>query len=123
MQDRLPYLWVAGEGFTILKGNTEIVFNIDEDKNGFIKEFELQQNYPNPFNPTTNIQYAISSRQFVKLTVYDLLGREIETLVNEEKTAGTYEVTWYAGGLPSGVYFYQLRAGEFIETKKMLLLK
>jgi CubicO group peptidase (beta-lactamase class C family) len=86
-------------------------------------EISLLQNYPNPFNPSTSIQYAISSRQFVKLTVYDLLGREIETLVNEEKPSGTYEITWYAENLPSGVYFYQLKAGSFIETKKMLLLK
>ena len=86
-------------------------------------EISLLQNSPNPFNPSTSIQYAISSRQFVKLTVYDLLGREIETLVNEEKPSGTYEITWYAENLPSGVYFYQLKAGSFIETKKMLLLK
>ena len=85
--------------------------------------FRLDQNYPNPFNPSTSIQYAVSSRQFIKLTVYDLLGREVETLVNEEKTAGTYELTWNAAALPSGVYFYQLRAGNFVETKKMILLK
>ena len=86
-------------------------------------EFYLSQNYPNPFNPLTSIQYAISSRQFVKLTVYDLLGREIETLVNEEKPVGTYEVTWYAEQLVSGVYFYQLKAGDFVQTRKMILLR
>ena len=86
-------------------------------------EFLLSQNYPNPFNPSTNIQYAVSSRQFVSLKVYDVLGNEIETLVNEEKTSGTYEITWYAENLPSGVYFYQLKAGSFVETKKMILLK
>jgi hypothetical protein len=72
---------------------------------------------------STSIQYAISNRQFVSIKVYDVLGNEIETLVNEEKPAGNYEVTWYAKNLPSGVYFYQLRAGEFIQTRKMLLLK
>jgi len=86
-------------------------------------EFSLEQNYPNPFNPSTSIQYQVSSISFVSLVVYDILGNEIETLVNEEKPAGTYELTWYAEGLSSGVYFYQLKAGEFIQTKKMLLLK
>jgi hypothetical protein len=61
--------------------------------------------------------------QFVSLKVYDILGNEIETLVNEEKPTGNYKITWYAKNLPSGVYFYQLKAGEFIETRKMLLLK
>jgi photosystem II stability/assembly factor-like uncharacterized protein len=88
-----------------------------------IFEFSLNQNHPNPFNPVTSIQFAISSRQFVTLKVYDLLGREVATLVNEEKPTGTYEVTWYAENLPSGVYFYHLKAGEFISSKKMLLLK
>ncbi|HSW56269.1 MAG TPA: T9SS type A sorting domain-containing protein [Ignavibacteriaceae bacterium] len=92
--------------------------------------FKLEQNYPNPFNPITSIQYAIGSlpdgkagRQFVTLKVYDLLGREIATLVNEEKPAGEYEVEFNGSTLPSGIYFYQLKAGEFSETKKMLLLK
>ena len=105
--------------------------------------FALEQNYPNPFNPSTSIQYAVSSRQFISLKVYDILGNEIETLVNEEKPAGTYEVEFNASSLPgyvsakggyaSGVYFYQMlvsalqskdgKAGSFIETKKMILLK
>jgi 5'-nucleotidase len=86
-------------------------------------EFRLEQNYPNPFNPSTSIQYSVSSRQFVSLKVYDILGNEIATLENEEKPAGTYELTWYAAGFPSGVYFYQLNAGVFVNTKKMLLVK
>lgn len=87
------------------------------------KNFSLAQNYPNPFNPITSLQYAIGSRQFVTLKVYDLLGREIATLVNEEKPAGSYEVEFSAINLPGGVYFYQLKAGDFRETKKMILLK
>ena len=87
------------------------------------KEFALYQNYPNPFNPSTNIQYAISSKQFVTMKVYDILGNEVAILVNEEKPAGTYEVTWNTADLPSGVYFYQLKAGIFAATKKLLLLK
>ncbi|NWG27338.1 MAG: T9SS type A sorting domain-containing protein [Ignavibacteriaceae bacterium] len=86
-------------------------------------DYALFQNYPNPFNPKTNIQYAISSRQFVSLKVYDVLGNEIETLVNEEKPAGKYEITFDASKLTSGIYFYQLKSKSFIETKKMILLK
>jgi len=90
-------------------------------------DFSLLQNYPNPFNPSTNIQYAISSRQFVTLKVFDVLGKEITTLVNEEKPAGSYEVEFKSSfgslQLASGIYYYQLRAGDFIETKKMILMK
>lgn len=90
--------------------------------------YALFQNYPNPFNPITSIQYAVSSRQFVSLKVYDLLGNEITTLVNEEKPPGVYEVKFTVGQdsspvISSGIYFYQLKAGSFIETNKMILLK
>ena len=85
--------------------------------------FTLSQNHPNPFNPTTIIKYQLPKLSFVTLKVFDVLGNEIANLVNEEKLTGTYEVTWYAQGIPSGVYFYQLRSGNFVETKKMLLLK
>jgi photosystem II stability/assembly factor-like uncharacterized protein len=84
----------------------------------------LEQNYPNPFNPTTNIGYRIPEFGFVTLKVYDLLGKEVATLVNEEKPAGNYEVNFDASGLSSGIYFYKLKVGnEFIETKKLVLLK
>jgi hypothetical protein len=86
-------------------------------------EFALMQNYPNPFNPTTNIQYAISSRQIVTLKVFDVLGKEIATLINEEKPAGSYEIDFNANDLPSGIYFYKLQANDFTQTKKMILLK
>jgi photosystem II stability/assembly factor-like uncharacterized protein len=86
-------------------------------------KFALEQNYPNPFNPSTSIQYAISSRQFVTLKVYDVLGNEIATLVNEYRNAGSYEIEFDASKLSSGVYYYQLRSGDFIQTKKMILLK
>jgi hypothetical protein len=88
-----------------------------------ISGFSLHQNFPNPFNPSTSMQYTIGSRQFVTLKVYDLLGREVATLVNEEKPAGEYEVEFDGSNLPSGIYFYQLKAGSFVETKKMILLK
>jgi len=92
-------------------------------------KFELMQNYPNPFNPSTSLQYTIGSRQFVTLKVYDLLGREVATLVNEEKPAGSYEVEFSIVGtsrdlsLTSGIYFYRLNAGSFTEVKKMILLR
>jgi hypothetical protein len=87
------------------------------------KEVRLEQNYPNPFNPRTTIQYAVNSRQFVNIKVYDVLGTEITTLVNKQLPAGNYKITFDAAELPSGIYFYQLRVGNFIETKKMILLK
>ncbi|MCW8811723.1 MAG: T9SS type A sorting domain-containing protein [Ignavibacteriaceae bacterium] len=100
-----------------------IIVNVESTNPNTPSDFSLLQNYPNPFNPTTSLQYAIGSRQFVTLKVYDLLGREIATLVNEEKPAGEYEVEFNATNLPSGIYFYQLNAGEFTEVKKMILLK
>lgn len=85
--------------------------------------FVLYQNYPNPFNPSARIQYAIGSRQFVTLKVYDVLGNEIAALVNEEKPAGNYEVEFNASKLSSGVYFYKLQAGDFVQTKKMIYIR
>ena len=92
------------------------------------EEFVLYQNYPNPFNPVTSIKYSVSSMETVTLKVYDVLGNEVATLVNEEKAQGTYEVEFIVGqdsspDIASGIYFYTLRAGAFSETKKMILLK
>ncbi len=86
-------------------------------------EYSLFQNYPNPFNPSTKITYSVASLSNVSLKVYDILGREVVTLVNEEKPAGRYEVNFNASSLASGVYFYQIKAGSFIQTKKLMLLK
>ncbi len=86
-------------------------------------KYNLYQNYPNPFNPRTTISYSIPRISFITLKIYDVLGREIETIVNEQKPAGNYKVNFNAGGLASGVYFYQLRAGDFVSTKKLILLK
>ena len=87
------------------------------------RDFSLSQNYPNPFNPSTNIRYDLPKNGFVKLVVFDELGREIETLVNEKQTTGTYEATFNATQYPSGVYFYKLQTENFSETKKMLMIK
>ncbi len=86
-------------------------------------EFALEQNYPNPFNPATTIQFALPKRSKVTLTLFDLLGREISTLVNEELQAGKYKFIFQANDLPTGIYFYQLRTEGFVKTMKLTLLK
>ncbi len=92
-------------------------------QNKKIIPFNLSQNYPNPFNPGTIIQYKLNSSQFVNLKVYDILGREITTLVNEEKPAGIYAVNFDGSKLPGGIYFYTMQAGNLTATKKFILLK
>ena len=94
-----------------------------EDIEQLPSEFSLSQNYPNPFNPNTVISYQLPVGGDVILKIYDILGNEMSTLVDEYKPAGSYEVEFNATNLPSGVYFYQLRAGSFVETKKMILMK
>ncbi len=86
-------------------------------------DYKLNQNYPNPFNPSTKISFSIKEDGFVTLKVYDILGVEIATLVNESKTAGSYEAKFNAANLPSGMYIYKLHAGSFTDVKKMLLTK
>ena len=85
--------------------------------------FELMQNYPNPFNPSTKISFAIPSRSFISLKVFDMLGREVSTVVSEEMSAGNYSRQWNASNVSSGVYFYRLQAGPYSETKKLMLVK
>jgi len=96
--------------------------SVDEDKY-FPSHFALEQNYPNPFNPSTTFRYSIPTHSKVVIKVYDVLGNEIATLMDEEKTVGTYELTWNAKNHSSGIYFYTISAGSFIETKKMILLR
>jgi hypothetical protein len=108
-------------------GSTSTVINvtgIDEDLVGLRPQtFALYANYPNPFNPTTKIRYAISQTAFTSLKVYSILGEEVSTLINEEKTPGVYEVNFDATNLTSGTYLYKLQAGNYTETKKMVFLK
>jgi hypothetical protein len=94
-----------------------------EDGIGIPTEYALEQNYPNPFNPSTTFRYSIPAQSKVVIKVFDVLGNKIATLMDEEKSIGTYEEMWNAASLPSGVYFYQLRANEYVSTKKMILLK
>jgi len=140
--DSLTYEFDFGFTYQSLKGciiNGEVygdttVVSVEDETQNLPKEFYLSQNYPNPFNPTTKIKYTIPESplrggvgrgglQLVKLVVYDILGNEVATLVNEEKPAGSYEVEFKAKGLPSGIYFYQIKVGSFIQTKKMVLLR
>jgi len=109
---------------------SQVVTDISDDVNLQPEIFSLEQNFPNPFNPSTKIRYSIPAAplslgegQGVRLVIYDVLGNEVATLVNEEKPAGVYEVEFNASSLPSGVYFYKLQAGNFVETKKLILIK
>lgn len=106
----------------VVYGDTNTV-GINKIGFGIPSNFSLFQNYPNPFNPSTNIRYQISNSKFVSLKVFDILGKEIEILVNEKQSPGTYEVNWNASQYPSGVYFYRLETEGFTDTKKMILLK
>ena len=127
--DNNGYIYAGTENGLWRRPVSEIT-SIEEVSVSIPSNYILYQNYPNPFNPSTKIQYSIPQSGNVVIKVFDILGSEIETLVNEEKPTGSYEITWYAENLPSGVYFYQLKAvpsgrqaGSFIETKKMILLK
>jgi len=101
----------------------EILTDVKENQYAIPNAFYLEQNYPNPFNSSCAIKYSIPKSSQISLKIFNTLGQEIETLVSDEKPVGTYELNWNAANLPSGVYFYQLKAGEFISTKKMILLK
>jgi hypothetical protein len=94
-----------------------------ENESGVPYKFSLSQNYPNPFNPSTVINYSLAASERVQITVYDLLGKEIKTLVNEVKGPGSHQVTFNASGISSGVYFYKISAGSFLDIKKMVVVK
>ena len=103
-------------------GTLGIILDTKDVETPEVDEFELSQNYPNSLNPGTKIKYQIQVLNFVTLKIYDVLGNEIVNLVNEEKLPGNYEIEFDASRLPSGVYFYILKSGSFVETKKMVLL-
>ena len=99
------------------------IVHINENNLGYDKNLNLIQNYPNPSNAITTIKFQIPELSFVTLKVYDVLGNEITTIVNEEKPAGNYVMEFDATGLPSGIYFYQFKVGDFVKTKKMVIMK
>ena len=116
--------FAVGDNGTILRTTDGGVTHVDDDKNNDLPtEFLLYQNYPNPFNPTTTLSFAIGQSSFVSLKIFDVLGNEIATLVNEDKPVGSYEVEFDAAKLASGVYFYTLISNKFMATKKLVLLK
>ena len=106
-----------------IEKSTNIVMGVNDDINFIAKEYILYQNYPNPFNPTTMINYQIPQDGLVVLKIYNMLGEEVATLVNEHKDAGYYKVQFETNNLPSGIYLYKIQAGDFSEVKNMLLLK
>jgi len=116
-------LFAGTRGSGVWRRQLSEITGVVEHKNELPTQFCLPQNYPNPFNPTTAISYQLPAVSYVTLKVYDLLGREVATLVNEVKQAGSYSANWDASRLSSGVYFYQLEAGQFRETKRMILMK
>lgn len=103
-------------------GSVEYSKQLEIEVKGFYG-YALGQNYPNPFNPITKISYSLPQSEIVRLKILNVLGQEIISLVNEEKPAGYYEVDFDALDLPSGVYIYRLKAGNFIDAKKMILIK
>ena len=118
--DSTPYVYPARLSYLF---TPDTVDGISEPKNNIINNFKLYQNYPNPFNPLTTIKYQIPKESNVKIKVYDVLGKEVSTLLNEKQKAGEHVVEWNAKDFASGIYFYRIRAGEFVSTKKMLLIK
>jgi len=147
------YSWSGSEWMTVSKynytydGNNNLIESVSQGWNGSdlvnltkyiytyssstdvtetsenIVDYNLSNNYPNPFNPSTKIEFRTAESGFVSLKVYDVLGKSIAILVNEIKPAGKYQVNFDARNLPSGVYFYKLESGNFVETRKMLLMK
>ena len=121
----------ANHTFVLKNSATPIVFSdkfgsltgIEKYNNLTPNKYSLEQNYPNPFNPSTVIRYSVPQRSMISLKIYDVTGREVQTLLNQEMNAGNYELTFNASKLASGVYFYSIRSNDFVSTKKMMLIK
>lgn len=112
--------FLLGSGFWSVSGS---VTSLNGDENILPTEYNLYQNYPNPFNPSTIIKYSVPERSNVIIQVFNIVGEEIEILVNQEKDSGFYEVQFSGVGLASGIYIYRITAGNFFQSKKMLLIK
>jgi hypothetical protein len=116
------------EHINIVKNDLKRVFGSDNSgknktNNIIPNQYSLSQNYPNPFNPETTIKYALPRDVKVLIKIYDILGREVQTLVNEFKKAGYYEIKFNGSNFASGVYFYRIESGDFVVSKKMVLIK
>lgn len=116
--------WAAGADGIILKTtNGGVTFVEDQNMTDKIDEYKLYQNYPNPFNPTTTIEFYLPNTSFVKLKIFDSLGKEVANLISESKPIGYHKIKFDASNLSSGIYYYKLNASDFIKTKKLLLIK
>ena len=103
--------------------SSDLITSVEHIPSSIPKEFRLQQNYPNPFNPTTTIQFALPKQSVVTLKLFDILGREVATLVDEEMQPGEYKIVFEVKELASGVYFYRIQADGFVQSKKLTVLK
>lgn len=112
---------VQGGKLYLLSETTSV--DVESEDTSIPIEYGLSQNYPNPFNPATNIKYSVPEISFVTIKLYDVLGNEVTTLVNEEKEAGNYKIDFDGSRLSSGIYFYKMQTEKFVEIKKMILLK
>lgn len=122
--DNRPNIWWVGDNSTVIYRLSEYLFtDIEEEGSNKTKLFLLSQNYPNPFNPITTIKYSLANSGIVKLKVFDILGREVAILVDQEQESGEYQVEFNATTFSSGIYFYRLQVGDFSEIKKMVVLK
>ncbi len=114
----------TGDEWNFAQNKSVVIMNVtDVKKENILNTFALEQNYPNPFNPNTTIKYQVAEVSKVELKVYDIIGREVGTLVNETKSPGSYTVNFNAASLASGVYLYRLQANKFVSIRKMILLK
>jgi hypothetical protein len=114
--------WAVTSNGRIAKYN-ELISGITNNQNITPENYSLMQNYPNPFNPSTKISFSLPKAGDVSLVVFDILGREVATIINNYKSAGNYTVNFDASNLSSGIYFYTLKSGNFTESKKMVLMK
>lgn len=117
------FLFATTQGQGSYKRPVDELLVIEPVSNEIPNQYSLSQNYPNPFNPATKIKFGMPAAGFARLKVYDMLGREVSVLVNEQLKAGKYEVNWNSSAFPSGVYYYKLVSGDFTDTKKMILVK
>ncbi len=123
-ENQASYDWPTFKGNNARNGNkNKIITGIKNDKQAIVKAYQLSQNYPNPFNPSTVINYSVPKTGMVTIKIYDVLGREVQTIVNDIKSSGNYSVVFNAGKLSSGVYYYRMQAGSFADSKKFILLK
>jgi hypothetical protein len=122
VSDTFLFAGTSGDGIW-KRPLSEMVTTVKDNENNIPMRFSLSQNFPNPFNPSTTISFTLPSKSFVSLKVFDMLGREVATIISEIMTEGTYSRQWNAGNKPSGVYFYCLQTDSFTETKKLVLVK